>query len=320
MKYVYVITSSGEDYYLEQAIISIRSLLIYNPVAKVILITDTLTNKVINRERGRIKEYLSDIVSVDLPENLTSLQRSRFLKTSMRNFIEGDFWFIDTDTIFTDKLPEKFDSDVHIAAVLDKHLPIQEHSSRDQIIRYAKMTGWNIPSDGKYFNSGVMYVKDTQEAQSLFDCWHRLWLEYSKSNNLNIDQPTLAKANQENGYIIKELAGEYNCQIIENGIRFLASSKIIHYFASGVDSSWECPYLFRDKNIYKEIRENGITHSIENLIINARSAFISKCLVIGGIQTDIYGTPLMGIMRRVSRRFPNINKTLSRILQLIHKI
>lgn len=319
MKYIYIITSSDKDYYLEQAIISIRSLFIYNQNANVILITDTLTNEIIEKERGQIKEYASEIIPVALPDDLTPLQRSRFLKTSMRSLVNGDFWFIDTDTVFTDRLPEEFNNDVHIAAVLDKHLPIQEHSGKNQIMRYAKIVGWDIPSDGKYFNSGVMYVKDTPEAHNLFDCWHKLWLKYSKSNNLNIDQPTLAKANQENGYIIQELDGEYNCQIIENGIRFLAISKIIHYFASSVDSSWECPYIFRDKGIYKNVQKKGITQEIEYLIINARSAFIPKCLIIGGIQSDIYGTPLMGIGRRISRRYPIINKILSKILQFISK-
>lgn len=320
MKFVYVITSSENDYYLEQAIISMKSLLLHNPNSEIIMLTDERTNNNIDGNRKRILEYISNVVPVTLPKDLTPLQRSRFLKTSLTNHIKGDFWFIDTDTVIADEIPEIRDEAIHVAAVLDKHLPLDEHSGRKQIKQYANLIGWDIPKDNKYFNSGVIFVRDSYTSRTLFNHWHEIWLANSQKYKIEIDQPSLAKANASNNYVIQELSGTFNCQVLENGLKYLHNAKIIHYFASSVDSSWECPYKFRDKELYNRIRRNGITPEIEKMILNAKSEFISKCNIIGGIQSEIYGTPLLGIAKRISRKYPIINIALYHFFKSIGRI
>lgn len=319
MKFVYVVTSSERDFYLEQAILSMHSLQMHNPNAHIVLLTENDTIQSFKNGRERIYDYVTETIDVKVPDEMSPMQKSRFIKTSMRMLVNGDFLFIDTDTIITDTI-EINRPDADVMAVIDKHLPISIHPARKQIRDLAYKIGWNIPENDIYFNSGVMYVKDSYLSKKIFLDWHKNWLNGVEKFGINLDQPMLALANAQNSYAIKELSGEYNCQIVENGLKFLSSSKIIHYFASGVDSSWVCPYIFRDKNIYQTVKYKGITPEIDNIIKNGRNSFISKVLIIGGDAADIYTTPLVSVARRISRKFPMINTVLFNVLKLFGKI
>lgn len=315
MKFVYVITSSAEDYYLEQAILSMHSLRLNNPKSEIVLITEKSTIETFRDGREKIYNFVSLVRCVDVPEEYSIAQKSRFLKTSMIKYVDDDFLFIDTDTIICNELDDIKSVEPSVSAVLDFHIPISRHPSKDIIQRSAKQIGWIIPQDDFYYNSGIMRVRRTKEALKLFEDWHSIWKDGVKRNGINADQPALALANARNNYMIKELDGIYNCQIINNGLKFLNRAKIIHYFASSIDSMWNCPYKFRDERIYKEIRKIGITKEINNMLLNPKTAFSEQCMIIGENASMVYGSPLVSIARRVSYRFPKINKLLSSILR-----
>lgn len=314
-KIVYVLTSNTNDYYLEQAILSMYSLRMHNPNVTIILVTDQDTANSFTGNRKQIYSYISKLICVKVPAKYDILQKSRYLKTTLRKQLEGDYLYIDTDTIIADDISEIDDFPYDVAAVLDKHLPIQIHMAREYIRELAKQFEWEIPENGNYFNSGVMYVKDSQLSHKLYDTWHKLWQNGIDNLSVNIDQPSLAKANEKNGYLIHELNGIYNCQLIENGLKYLFDAKIIHYFAANIGTSWDCPYLFRESKLYAQVREYGITEEIHTMLSNAKSAFHTKCTIIAGNQADVYGTPLAGIARRLSRRYPFINKILRGIIK-----
>jgi len=40
-----------------------------------------------------------------VPEELNQVQRSRYLKTTLRSILTGDYLFVDTDTVFASLLP-----------------------------------------------------------------------------------------------------------------------------------------------------------------------------------------------------------------------
>ena len=76
--------------------------------------------------------------------------------------------------IITDKLDEidLFDGD--IGAVVNNHVPISQYYNRyaDKIRRIAKQEGWTCTDNVPYFNSGVLYVKDTEKARHFCSDWH----------------------------------------------------------------------------------------------------------------------------------------------------
>ena len=311
-KIVYVLTSSVKDYYLEQTLLSIYSLKLYNPTVKVTIVTDENTVKSFVGNRKKIYELADDIISPSIPAEFNNLQKSRYLKTKLRELISGDFLYVDTDTIISDSLDEIDEFKCDLGAVIDKHINIKWHSGKLEIYKYAKKVNWTIPDNDLYFNGGLMYAKDSVIAHKFYQTWHKLWIEGVKNKGINIDQPTLALANDINGYPIVELDGTFNCQVIENGLKYLVNAKIIHYYASNV-GKWDCPYLFRDDRVYKRVREKGIDSEIHSMIENAKSAFSDKSLIIGGNTCDAYNTTLNGVARRCVFRFPKLSKMIDKI-------
>ena len=93
-KIVYVVTSDETDVYLEQALLSVFSLRKHNPNAYVELVVDQNTNTTITGKRGEILKYIDNKVVVNVPEEYNKLSRSRWLKTSLRQHIKGDFLYI----------------------------------------------------------------------------------------------------------------------------------------------------------------------------------------------------------------------------------
>lgn len=199
----------------------------------------------------------------------------------MREHIDGDFLFIDTDTIICGSLNDIALKECEIAMTPDCHLSIRYNWMRSHIKKWSARIGWQYSEDMNYFNSGVMYVKDTNRTHQLFKHWHAIWKEFA-SQGINYDQPSLAKANEDMGYLISELDGSWNCQVNANGLPFLMDAKIIHYFASGIGIRKETPYRFLDKNLFLYIKSKGmLDDTVKALISNAKSAFNPFCTVIG---------------------------------------
>ena len=96
-KYVFVLTSSPKDFYCEQTLVAVASLRVHNPGAFVTLLTDDRTLATLTGNRAALKDAVDEIKALTLDEKLTPMLRSRFLKTSIRNVIDGDFLFLDSD-------------------------------------------------------------------------------------------------------------------------------------------------------------------------------------------------------------------------------
>ena len=135
---VYVVVSDETDIFLEQALLSIFSLRRHNPNVIVELVLDQATNDSIIGKRSEIKKYVNKITIIEVSTKYNKGQRSRWIKTNLRNLIEGDFLFIDTDTIITDSLEGIDDFEGDIGAVKDKHAPVKKSCAYGQ----SKMAGY----------------------------------------------------------------------------------------------------------------------------------------------------------------------------------
>lgn len=287
-KIVYVLTSNEKDLLLEQLLLSLYSLRHYNPSAEVYLVVDQDTFSTIKGARNVVREYLTDVIAIQTPEEYNNMLRSRWLKTSLREHIKGDFLFIDSDTIITDSLEECDNWNFDIAAVIDRHIPVDStHQYHDYICDRAKDTGWTFTeADALYFNSGVMYVKDNAKTHSFYQKWHEYWL-LCIEKKVYQDQPTLGRTNKEFGYLIHELDGIWNCQIMANGIKYLVYSKIVHYFNAERQSERKSVfYLPSDKDIYTKIKNDDfmLDDAIKNMVKNGRTAFAENYAIFADDQ------------------------------------
>jgi len=252
IKYLYVLVSDEMDYYLEQALMSMTSLKIQMPEAFVTLLVDDITEKTLQGKRKNILELVDELLAVKVDIHFNKKARSRWLKTSMRKHIVGDFLFIDCDTIISEDLTDIQDyNNIDIGAVLDIHVPLQISGMKNYFQKHDKIAGFNssFVSD-KHFNSGVIFCKDSKISHSFFDEWHRFWLAGAESKVI-IDQPSFNQVNLNN--TIVELNGKWNCQILCGGIAFLAEAKIIHYVTTSV-SGRKHPYLLANIDVFEKIK------------------------------------------------------------------
>lgn len=319
-KIVYVVVSDEADIFLEQALLSIFSLRKHNAKVFVELVIDQITNGSINGKRCEIKKYISKLTVVEVPDNYNKGQRSRWIKTNLRNLIEGDFLFIDTDTIITDSLEEIDNFDGDIGAVKDKHAPVKYNKDKNKLLLWSKQDGWTYYEDLDYFNSGVMYVRDCEFTHDFFTEWNKRWHICSKQNNRFYDQSLFAATNEFYHYSIKELAGEWNCQPT-NGLPFLCNAKIIHYWGyNRKDYAW----IFYDKRVINSIKELGyISKDISDLVDKAKEAFVIPNEIIAGKELEIYYSPVFQACRKFQRvyaLFTGISNLLFKLLQIKQQI
>ena len=321
-KIVYVVTSNEDDYYLEQTLLSILSLRIHNPSATVILIVDDSTYGIIVNTRKRLNSVVTHIIVAPTPNGFNNVQKSRFIKTSLRKLIDGDYLFIDSDTVISAPLDDIDNIQASVAAVKDKHLDIENHNWKNLIENWATFVNWELtPKDNIYFNSGVFYVKDDEIAHNLYKKWHQFWLEYNEKG-ISIDQPVLGKANSICGHVIEELPGIWNCQILENGLRFLNKAKIIHFFSSTLDNRGaNSPYLLKDVRLYHTIRNNeDIPLEISNLIQHPKEAFKERVVLLSDDEIDLMATPIYQKIKSVYLSSPSKFKLLEKTRRLFGKV
>ena len=298
-KIVYTLVSAESDYYIEQTLVSMYSLRKHNSTCHIVLMTDTETLKSLHEKRARIKDYLNEIIVVNSPDGFNPIERSRFIKTSVRQHVDGDFLYIDNDTIIVDSL-EAIDSfDCEIGAVLDYHKLLNERNERmgSNINGYLKKTKKLFWGNHQYFNSGVIYCKDTNDTHLFYNEWHNIWAEERKKFGIRFDQPSFAQANEKTHHIVQEIDGAYNCQIMVNGCaRFFLSPIIIHYYASA-----KLSFPLNNKDFLLKIRREGITEEIEYVIDNPQIVYLENSHIISDEDFNIIQSPMGLLGRKLAR-------------------
>jgi lipopolysaccharide biosynthesis glycosyltransferase len=208
MKFLYVLTSSPNDLYYEQFFLSVTSLRLHNPNACIVALIDSKTKENLTGKRKKYKKIISETVIIHAPEEMSQREVSRWIKTSMKKYITGDFLYIDCDTVITENLDCNFPSEIKIGAVLDTHVPLARHHLSVRFEDEDKELGFTSSFEtGKRYNGGVIFCRDTHEGDEFFSKWHSLWLYSNKKGNHH-DMPSLNQANYEMGGVITDVDGE----------------------------------------------------------------------------------------------------------------
>lgn len=219
----------------------------------------------------------------------------------MREFIKGDFLYIDSDTIVCDELKDIENTPSDLCAVLDQHTS-RSHNTHAIIFQKHLETiskAKEYLTYENYFNGGVLWVRDVESNHKFFDDWHNNWL-YSRSKGMKIDMPALALANYQNKFAIQEIDGSWNCQVWF-GANHLAKAKIIHYFTS--NTGFTEGYNQYSVTLPQKLKEgHKLTEADWDIIQNAKSAFPSPNAIITGADYEIYRSSLCGVLRALYRR------------------
>ena len=317
-KIVYVLVSGKNDFYLEQTLISVYSCRLHNREANITIVLDSDTSKSLKGSRAEIKKYATELIVAEIPSEYNNMQKSRYLKTSLRSIVEGDFLYIDSDTVIADDLSEIDGIEANLAAVFDSNrcLPISDTGyTSDGYINYnTGKLGWPSVIGSYNFNGGVILARSCSLAREFFNRWHELWKE-SVSKGLNIDMPALCRTNNEMGGCIQTLDGIWNCQIQRQGLPLLPCAKIIHCFTGGNVTFYE---LCSEK-VLQKIKHTGlIDDETKELILNARTAFSKETAIVATEDVWALNRPVNKLRYYSPFSFKVLNKLASIILRIKH--
>ncbi len=293
---IYTLVSSERDCFLEELWVSLYSLRLFHPAVSVKVLVDEPTNAYMARF-PKLCDMITDIVVVPVPEEYNAKQRSREIKTTVRNVIDGAYLFIDTDTVICKPLDAIDNLTCDIAAVPDGHLPLAElmFSPTEGI---KSIFGVDISDSEYWFNSGVMYVADNDTARAFYKSWNKNWTFSCFQKGNSQDQPALSVTNKEFGGLITRLDGIYNAQVAMS-LKYFADAAIVHWWhMSFIENQDYSPYF--SLQVYKEVKENGgITPHVEELIRNCKQSFVSPTMPVGKEHIYFLFSPAGKIFNRI---------------------
>lgn len=231
MRFVHVLAIDTLNSYWRMTQISAASVRAWHPDAELVLLADRGTEAILcdPAVKPDLETSFDRLLGIDAPGN-TPAMRSRFLKSAMRGLIEGDFLFLDSDTVVCGDLSELSKRRADLCAVSDQNrdkleLPEVEHE-------VFAACDWKTPSSCNV-NSGVLYWRDTDASRALGEQWHRKWHESLTATGRHNDQQALNSAIEDMRHDIKveELPAAFNAQV---GLRpdTAFGAKVWHIFST----------------------------------------------------------------------------------------
>lgn len=291
-KLLYILTTSEEDTYYESALISIFSAKCVMPNSRICLLIDDKTDLILEKRGEQLMQFVSEKYVVKFESDISQEVRSRLLKTNMRNHVRENFLYVDCDTLIADSLDDIDNIDASVASVLDGHTTLDNHPVIDIFRMQNKSFEYPFNEVEKYFNSGVIFSKDCNEAMDFFTTWHNNYKTGLRKGIIQ-DQPSFSKTNYDFNLVIKELSGEWNCQI-RLGAKYLKSLKILHFV-----SKRNMPISFLgDKNYLLELKRVGLTEEHKEAIKNYEYTFYKPMGIVVNDDVHFNFSPLYEVVRK----------------------
>lgn len=314
---IYTLVSSETDYFLEELWVSLFSLRQFHPEATVKVLVDEPTHKYI-QHFSELCGMIDDVIVVPVPDEYDAKQRSRVIKTTVRNVIDGAFLFIDTDTVICKPLDEIDSLSCDIAAVPDGHLPLNE-CMFPPTATVNEMFNTDV-SDSKYwFNSGVMFVADNELTHRFYKRWYENWTYSCFEKGNSQDQPALLATDKEFGYVISELSGIYNAQVAMS-LKYFADAAIVHWWHMNfIENQDYSPYF--SLQIYRNVKEQrGLSQDIEGLIRKCKQSFVSPTMPVGREHIYFLFSPAGRIFNRIYKEGGAASAIMTRMAPWLDKL
>ena len=281
---VYVLVANEKNLYLEEMWVSIFSLRRHHPEATVKVLVDMETKEYLSRF-PQLTSMIDETVVVQTPAGYNAKQRSRQIKTTIRNVLKGDYIFIDTDTVICKPLDGIVEDIAEmkdfrgIAAVREGHVTMKD-TLFPPTGTVKRIFDIDISQSPLMTNSGVMFVADIPFTHEFYKRWNENWKRSCFEKGNSQDQPSLYATDCQYGYVIRELSGIYNAQVAMS-LKYYADAVILHWWHMDfIEDQSYSPYFSLE--IYQDLKKEGeITPQIEELIINAKQSFVSPTMPVG---------------------------------------
>lgn len=299
---VYVLVANEKNLYLEEMWVSIFSLRRHHPEATVKVLMDVETKEYLSRF-PQLTSMIDETVVVQTPAEYNAKQRSRQIKTTIRNVLKGDYIFIDTDTVICKPLDGIVEDIAEmkdfkgIAAVREGHVTMKD-TLFPPTGTVKRIFDIDISQSPLMTNSGVMFVADIPFTHEFYKRWNENWKRSCFEKGNSQDQPSLYATDCQYGYVIRELSGIYNAQVAMS-LKYYADAVILHWWHMDfIEDQSYSPYFSLE--IYQNLKKAGeITPQIEDLIINAKQSFVSPTMPVGKDHILFLFSPAGKIFNRI---------------------
>lgn len=226
---VYCITSSGGDLYEAMTRVSLATLRLTNPGARITIACDEQTHQALQASGSQLFHEADEVRGFPTPDGPPTY-RNRYVKTQLGRLIDGPFLFLDSDTVVRKPLTPLLDLHCDIAAAPNHSADTLAEQIWSEDQANLDTMGWQVREP--YVNGGVIWYADTPAAQRFAEAWHRNWLANVVRTGRYRDQPALNQAlSAEPEIQLHTLSHCWNAQI---GIRSdLAEEALIwHIYSS----------------------------------------------------------------------------------------
>lgn len=219
----YVVTTNGDDVYPWLTYISASLVRRLYPSAKVVVLCDEASEGALAGKHRRLLD-LADRVTAVTTGQATPLMRNRSVKTQVRQNVEGDFIFLDGDTLPIRPFAELCRGD--FAAALDRCVGSRLARFPAFAVPHYEALGWPHPTK-RYYNAGVMFMRENAVMRRVGVEWHERWKAFS-ARGAHQDQPSLNSAIDAIGPDARVLPMRYNSMVLVE-LLFAWRARIFHY-------------------------------------------------------------------------------------------
>lgn len=230
MQFVMVLTADEKRHLYYQFLTVVNAIRYLHPHDRISVLSDDKTSSRMSiSEDIRELDGILKIVDIKRFSHNNAVVRSRALKTMMRNEIEGDFVYIDSDALPVRSMAA-ISSETSVAAALDRKSIRDPGSTPNWITEVYASVGWR-PRIDEYRNSGVIYWKDDPDGREAGRLWHERWMQLFDTRSFHKDQASF-------NYVLDACAGvgstldqKWNA-LVSFDPRFSRNANIYHYFTS----------------------------------------------------------------------------------------
>ncbi len=200
------------------------------PYCTMVCVIDRKTHRLAKSAGIRLRDWVDRVIVVKTPHR-TPLFKSRYLKTTLRTHLTGDFLYLDIDAIIVDpQVLAQLDCDCVGASQNRDHIyPLGGFPEIIGTFIYQPME-WDYPFL-PYVNAGVMFCRDNARSHAICSRWHELWNEQVTRLNTHFDQPAFNRALWESPASLRLMPPEFNSPV-DVGPEFETGAWIYHYYIS----------------------------------------------------------------------------------------
>ncbi len=228
-RFCYVLTTAGRDLFADMTYASVAFLRYAHPEAEIICLCDAASHRALEAARHPLLETVDRALPVETPDAPPSF-RNRFVKTQMRQILEGDFVYFDADTVAIDRVDEMLACPAPLAGIPNFSGTGDPSEICGNERAVFETMGWPLPRR-PFINGGVLLLRDCEPTHQFARLWHNKWLAWS-SRGRYTDQPSLNSALAESGIDYAVLGNRFNGQVAHRPGLCREPVAVWHYYVS----------------------------------------------------------------------------------------